>query len=70
MLSIFPGLSRIYLEDYNTGINSFKYTFSAAISTYLLHSINQTHLMYFTGYATVIFWSTDIYAMIKLKKPT
>ena len=68
VLSIFPGLSRIYLEDYDAGLNSFKYTMSSAISTYFLYRINKTHLMYITGYATFIFWSTDIYNMINMKK--
>jgi len=68
MLSIFPGLSRLYLENYNAGINSFKYSVSSAISTYFLYSINKIHLMYITSYATFIFWSTDIYNMINMKK--
>ena len=66
ILSLIPGLSRAYYRQYNDAFNSFKYTTVAAIATYFLHINDFNVLKYFTGYATFVFWSTDIYAVIRL----
>ena len=63
-LAIIPGLSRYYLNEKHSAINSFKHTIIAGLATAFLYEINND-LKYITAYCTFIFWSTDIHFTIK-----
>ena len=68
LLSVIPGLGRIYLGELDDGILVNRYTLSSILLTCFFNKRNKKLLAYFSGYFSMVFWSTDIYYVIKLKK--
>jgi|TARA_Y100000310_G_scaffold169339_1_gene169391 putative component of membrane protein insertase Oxa1/YidC/SpoIIIJ protein YidD len=65
-LSLIPGMGRVYYGHYRDGFNSFRYTTSTALGSYVLLKTGFNLLSIMAGGVSTLFWVSDFYGVYRL----